>query len=142
MIEFRFLTDSISANIQIFILILIIYSIYPWSRASPRSFEVSTGGGGADLGESKPTTPKFRFLLGFRPLYFGNIGKSKKNGVNIQELFSKNRDFWGDIPRNFEPGEASPIPLVATPMAMGVVYDAVLILSFHDSEKNGGAPVP
>ena len=33
--------------------------------------------GGADSNESKPPTPKFRYLLGFRPLYFGNIGKSK-----------------------------------------------------------------
>ena len=32
--------------------------------------------GGTDSGESKPPTPKFRFFLGFRPLYFGNVGKS------------------------------------------------------------------
>ena len=42
------------------------------------------GGGGADFtgrtgsGESKLSTPKFRFLLGFRQLYFRNIGNSKK----------------------------------------------------------------
>ena len=40
--------------------------------------------GGTDSGESKPPTPKFRFLLGFWPLYFGNIGKSK--------IFSKNSE--------------------------------------------------
>ena len=48
-----------------------------------RRHEFSTGGGGRILtgetvsGESKPPTPKFRFLLGFRPLYFGNIENSK-----------------------------------------------------------------
>ena len=41
--------------------------------------------------------------------FFGSIGKSKKM-INIQELFSKNYNFWGDIPRNFEPGEAFPHP--------------------------------
>ena len=58
-------------------------------RLSPnkgRRHQFSTGGGGrtepdwgggTDSGESKTPTPKFRFLLGFRPLYFGNIGKSK-----------------------------------------------------------------
>ena len=45
-----------------------------------RRNEVSTGGGGriltggTDSGESKPPIPKFRFLLGFGPLYFGNNG--------------------------------------------------------------------
>ena len=43
--------------------------------------QVSTGGGGADRdwgtdsGESK--APQITILLGFRPLYFGNIGKSE-----------------------------------------------------------------
>ena len=33
--------------------------------------------GGTDSGPSNPPTPKFRFLLGFRSLYFENIEKSK-----------------------------------------------------------------
>ena len=48
--------------------------------ASPRIFD--WGGrnltGGTNSGDSKPPTPTFRFLFGFHPLYFGNIGKSKK----------------------------------------------------------------
>ena len=53
-----------------------------WSKQG-RRHEFSTGGGGqiptggTDSGETKPPTPKFRFLLGFRPLYLGNIGKSE-----------------------------------------------------------------
>ena len=30
-------------------------------------------GGGTNSGETKPPPPKLRFLLGFRPLYLGNI---------------------------------------------------------------------
>ena len=40
---------------------------------------------GADSGESKPATPKFRFLLGFRTLYLGNFGKSENF-----EMYSEN----------------------------------------------------
>ena len=39
--------------------------------------EVSTGG--TDSGESKPSALKCQFLLGFRLLYFGNIGKSENS---------------------------------------------------------------
>ena len=64
--------------------------------------------------------PKFRFLVGFRPLYLGNIEKSKSFG--ICSVFSfKNRDFWGDLPPEFWTGggghvPAIPPPPVATPM--------------------------
>ena len=33
--------------------------------------------GRTDPGESKPPTPKFRFFLAFRPLYFENKEKSE-----------------------------------------------------------------
>ena len=42
--------------------------------------------GGTVSGESKPPNPEVRFLLGFRPPYFGNMGKSKN--------FSKYSDFF------------------------------------------------
>ena len=35
--------------------------------------------GGTDSGESKPSAQKCQFLLGFRLLYFGNIGKSENS---------------------------------------------------------------
>ena len=58
--------------------------------ASPRIFDWGTGpgwgGGGADSGESKPPTPKFRFLFGFRPLYFENIGKCKSLSKNSENF--------------------------------------------------------
>ena len=38
--------------------------------------------GGTDSGESKPPTPKFRFVLGSRPHYFRNIGKLKNFSEN------------------------------------------------------------
>ena len=55
-------------------------------------------------------------------------------------MLCKNRDFWGTSPRISNRGKRPPTP-VATPIAMGVVYDAFLILSFHNSENNSGAPV-
>ena len=57
--------------------------------------------GGTVSGESKPPTPKFRFLLGFRPLYF-EILENLKILANIQKIFFKSRDFrGGDIPPEF-----------------------------------------
>ena len=56
--------------------------------------------GGTYSGEPKPSSPKFRFLLGFRPLYFGNIGKSKKM-INVENFFFKIHDFWGNVPLEF-----------------------------------------
>ena len=51
--------------------------------ASPRSFD--WGGriptGGKDSDEPKPPTLKFRLLLGFRPLYFGNTEKFQLFGI-------------------------------------------------------------
>ena len=43
-----------------------------------RCNEVLTGGTDSDL--SNPPTPKLRFLLGFRSLYFVNLEKSKNFG--------------------------------------------------------------
>ena len=39
-----------------------------------------------DSGESKLSTPKFGFLFEFRPLYFVNIGRSKKI-ANVKNFF-------------------------------------------------------
>ena len=70
-------------------------------RGVATKFRLGVGGGvgwripiGAkDLGESKRPTPKL-FLLGFRPLYFGNIAKSKYFG-RYSDFFSvKISDFW------------------------------------------------
>ena len=51
------------------------------SMDAATNFRLGGGGGilagGTDSGELKPSTPKFRWLLGFRPLYLENIGKSK-----------------------------------------------------------------
>ena len=66
------------------------------------------GGGGADSGESKPPNPKFRFLLGFRPHYFGHIGRAKCFGkYSKQSLKSR---FLGDIPRILNRGRSPPPP--------------------------------
>ena len=46
--------------------------------APPRSFDW----GGADSGPSNPPTPKFRFPLEFRSLYFKNREKHKKAKLN------------------------------------------------------------
>ena len=73
-----------------------------------RRHEFSTGGriltGGTVSGESKPPTPKFRFLLGFRPLYYGNIEKSKSFG-NYSENFLY---FWGSSSGILNWGVTSP----------------------------------
>ena len=72
--------------------------IFPFGRLlnrhqlQGRRREVSTGGGadsdwgGTDSGELKLPTPKFLFLLGFRPVYFGNTEKSKDFGI-YSEIF-------------------------------------------------------
>ena len=70
-----------------------------YSENQGRRYDVLTG----DSAESKPATPKLRFLFGFRPLYFGNIGKT--NNFSKYSDFFNDRDIWGggDIPRNFDP---------------------------------------
>ena len=59
-------------------------------RASPRSFDGGWRGGfrleWTDSGESKLSTPKFGFLFEFWPLYFVNIGRSKKI-ANVKIFF-------------------------------------------------------
>ena len=81
-----------------------------------RRHEFSTGG--TDSGESKPPTPKFRFLLGFRPLYFENIGKSENFEKHAQFFLQKLRILGGHPPRLSNRGDTSPpSPPVATPMA-------------------------
>ena len=73
--------------------------------ASPRSFdwvdEFKLGGDGS--GYSKPPTPKFRFLVGFRSLHFGNIEKSK-DSKHSEKKYLEICDFWGTSPKKFEPG--------------------------------------
>ena len=59
--------------------------------------------GGTDSGESKPPTPKFRFILGFCPLYFVNIGKSKSFS-KYSKIFFKNCHFWGTSPEFWNGG--------------------------------------
>ena len=105
------------------------------SGASPRSFDRGNGsrlGRGMDsvnTGESKPPTPKIRFLFGFRPLYFGNIGKSEIL-ANVLKIFLKNHDFWGISFRLANRGRGGgrggmPPPPPPPPMAttMGTVID-------------------
>ena len=75
-----------------------------------------TGGGdeswpGMDSGESKPPTPKFLFLLGFCPLYFGNIGKYKSFS-KYYKIFFKNHNFWGTFPRILNWGGGGHIPRI------------------------------
>ena len=62
-------------------------------------------GGGADSGGSKPSSPKFLFLLEFHALYFGNIEKSE----NFQ-IFKKiiKKSLW--IQGGGGPGGCVPIP--------------------------------
>ena len=57
---------------------------------------------------SNPPTLKLQFLLEFRSPYLGNIGKLKKY-VGIQNISFKSRNFWGDVPQNFEPGGHVPL---------------------------------
>ena len=90
-----------------------------------RRQEFSTGGGGTepdrgmDSGESKLSDPKFRFLLGFRPLYFGNLRKSKNFGKNSENFPYKPRFVGTSLPE-FRTGETRPrIPPVAPPMGTG-----------------------
>ena len=82
----------------------------PQTHRQGRRHEISTGGTdfdwGRDSGESKPSIPRFRFLLGFCPLYLGNI-KNFKILTNIQNIFFKNRDFWGTSPPEFHPPVAT-----------------------------------
>ena len=82
---------------------------------SPRSFDwgATDSTEGTDSGESKPPTPKFRFLLGFRTLYLGNV-ENLKILASIQKFSLKYCDFWGFVSQNFEPGgRVPPSPPVA-----------------------------
>ena len=88
------------------------------------SHEASTGR--TDSGESKSSNPKFRFLLEFRPLYFGNIGKPKKFG-KYSENFLENRDFGGTSPKILNQGNVSPPPSV---------HPVATLMAFR--QKNGG----
>ena len=51
--------------------------VHCWSGAPPRVWDWGDGDsrGPARNKAQNPPTPKISFLLGFRPLYFGNIGK-------------------------------------------------------------------
>ena len=69
------------------------YASFHQAQREGSRHEASTGGG-ADSRKSKPPTHKFGLLPGFRPLYFGNIGKSKNS--KYSEHFLKR--FLGDVP--------------------------------------------
>ena len=49
-----------------------------------RGTDPDGGGGVTDSAMSRATTPKFRLLLRFCPLYFGNIGKSENFGKYLE----------------------------------------------------------
>ena len=78
------------------------------------------GGGGTDSGESKLPIPKFRFHLGFRPLYFGNIRKCKSFSKYSENLLNKQRFLLGIPPEFRTGGRTRPPhpPSVATPMLL------------------------
>ena len=66
---------------------------------------------GTDSGESKPPTHKFQILLGFRTLYFGNIGKPENFGKYSENFLLKFAISLGAIPRiSNREREASPHP--------------------------------
>ena len=69
------------------------------------------GGGGTDSGESRPPSPKFRFLLGFRPLYFKHIGNSENFRKYLRKKSLKITISEGSSNQNFEPrGRVPPFP--------------------------------
>ena len=68
-------------------------SFIPMRRGVATKFRL----GGTDSGESKLLTPRFRFLLGLRALYLGNIVKLKML-TNIQKIFFKSHHFGGSPP--------------------------------------------
>ena len=67
--------------------------------------------GGTDSGGSKPPTPKFRFLLGFCPLFL-EILENPKNSKNFKKKSLKNRyNFWGtSLPELWTMGTCPPHP--------------------------------
>ena len=65
-------------------------------------------GGGADSGPSSPPTPKFWFLLGFRPLYFENLEKSKNFGKLFKQISVKIAISGGTSPSEFWTGGTRP----------------------------------
>ena len=63
-----------------------------------RRHEVLLGGGGGIHGHPNPPTPKTHFLLGFRPLYFGNVGLLKKC-IRVKKKVTEISSFlWGRPP--------------------------------------------
>ena len=88
----------------------------PTSRGVATNFRL---GGGVNSGESTPPTPRFRFLLGFRPLYYGTIEMSKSFRKNTPKVFIKTVISGGYPPGISNRGDtfpASPPHPVATPM--------------------------
>ena len=73
--------------------------------------------GGRIHGHPNPPTPKIHFLLGFRPLYFENVGLYlKKLHVSIKKLL-KYHNFGGTSPADFSTaGDVSPRPPLLAPM--------------------------
>ena len=84
------LQDMFEATVQVTDLFLSLMrfvpptmSFWPSSRGVTTKSRLGDGSwlrGGGHSGESKPSTPKFWFLILFRPLYFRNQGKSENVG--------------------------------------------------------------
>ena len=75
---------------------------YQWRR-----HEVLIGGG-EGLWPSNPPTPKFRFLLGIRLLYFENLEKFKVLVSSLKKNFKKSRFLGGTSPFYFLTGGTRP----------------------------------
>ena len=89
--------------------------------ASPRRFDGGGRGGfrleWTDSGESKLSTPKFGFLLEFRPLYFVNIGRSKKLQM-LRNFSLKIAISEGHLPRILNRVRVPPVTPLATPIVV------------------------
>ena len=116
-------------------------------RGVVTNFQLGRGGGriltGETVsGESKPPTPKFRFLLGFRPLYFGNIENSKSFSNYSENFLKKKTGFLGGgIPRISNRGATSSAsPPVATPMVRIVAFAASAVVNDMLKAPKGCVP--
>ena len=85
-----------------------------FSYSEWRRHEVLTGGG-TDSGPSNPPTPKFRYFLGFRSLYFENLEKFKLLVSSFKKIFKQSR-FLGVVPLLLSDWDAPP-PGVGTHVA-------------------------
>ena len=96
--------------------------MHPYTYYLGRRHEVSAGGTasnwGMDSDQSKPPSPYFQFLLGFRLFYFGNNGKPEKWGKFRKFSFKIRYFFCGQSPE-FRTGRGTHHP-IPPPGGMGV----------------------